>query len=801
MTVYITRTTEVPEIFILCSTETSCKQMEIDISTEGYDNYLEIHCNGSESCKSMRINVNDYTTTKIVCYTDHACDGLHIITDNSPNIEIIMMMHRYSSNILIAAAFDIIDRININCHPNQNEHRYFQYPAGQLLEDDHLLTEIKEKYESQELPCSQINISCESGYSLITGCRYDYVLNREFDLSRILENENGANCVWVDVFQIYSGYIAIDYETVNKHNISFSSYITFNTSYNDSQLSTICRHYFGNNASTQNTVSSISNIYDNVLHIIGGYNSDGIIVEILQPPVSRLLDESVSNLDCNDLSVMKPLQLFSIVRLQSTYENKDYLFLQLFARNTTFIVTSERLIEAFFGVPISLDIFHDIASKSNGFIFTIEMIIGIACGILCLFIICCYYYKKNRDKKLQLIKEKIRRREAKLQREKDTICVKNPLVVALAVGNYHNNQILKDLEVGIDIESLKIFCNRFNYDMHHVTLNQTNPKLYWKRSETLCFLKKEAKHFNDNVDSYDGLIVVLSGHGIENYILSSDSEYQENEWTNKIKKKSIHRMFSDKYPAVRDVPRIFIFDSCDGNADYDTDWRVLGDDEQESSSEEEKESIIPTIHAQTSTRNEDQPVLGKNVRSLSTNGNSWYQGEHNPDHKLVMIHAANPGFQAKLSVEEGSYLIKQFVDRTIQNLENNDNKLLGEIIDEIEKDLHNQKRKQLIAPHYQNGTRMINLMPRENAKEADEYVVKTANDNASIIKFHAVPSESEDSYIKYSRDKPSVPMKGVLEMIAIKEGAKSIEMKEDDDYKEMEHLWNKQKQDTDIDDE
>ena len=77
------------------------------------------------------------------------------------------------------------------------------------------------------------------------------------------------------------GKIAIDYDNANEYNITFSWLITFNTSFNDSELIKICIYCFGQQISTNNTIANISSIYDNILHLIVGYNSDGIITKVL----------------------------------------------------------------------------------------------------------------------------------------------------------------------------------------------------------------------------------------------------------------------------------------------------------------------------------------------------------------------------------------------------------------------------------------------------------------------------------------------------------------------------------------
>ena len=53
----------------------------------------------------------------------------------------------------------------------------------------------------------------------------------------------------------------------------------------------------------------------------------------------------------------------------------------------------------------------------------------------------------------------------------------------------------------------------------------------------------------------DALIVLLSCHGIDQHILTSDYK--------KVSKKDIHRTFS-RSGQSRDIPRLFIFDCCSG---------------------------------------------------------------------------------------------------------------------------------------------------------------------------------------------------------------------------------------------
>ena len=57
----------------------------------------------------------------------------------------------------------------------------------------------------------------------------------------------------------------------------------------------------------------------------------------------------------------------------------------------------------------------------------------------------------------------------------------------------------------------------------------------------------------------------------------------------------------------------------------------------------------------------------------------WTEDSKNPDYNLIIIHAANIGFRAKVNVEIGSYLIHGFTQKVKENIEKNQNKTLDVI--------------------------------------------------------------------------------------------------------------------------
>jgi len=101
----------------------------------------------------------------------------------------------------------------------------------------------------------------------------------------------------------------------------------------------------------------------------------------------------------------------------------------------------------------------------------------------------------------------------------------------------------------------------------------------------------------------------------------------------------------------------------------------------------------------------------------------WPQNESNPDHNLVVIHAANRGFKAFSTKGYGSYLIHFLMKSLTISLDRTCRRrccgprYLGEIIDEIQQVLE-EKEKQLVVPFYLNGTEHIAFRPKSKVSLA-----------------------------------------------------------------------------------
>ena len=238
-----------------------------------------------------------------------------------------------------------------------------------------------------------------------------------------------------------------------------------------------------------------------------------------------------------------------------------------------------------------------------------------------------------------------------------------------------------------------------NYEIYpYYQQNQTidTYKAYWLKQELLAFLRNRATALETNlsqsftVKKYDGLIVMISCHGISDdgreCIITSDYAL--------IEKESIHRIFSAKNAKSRGIPRIFLFDCCSGENQRDTTVRSPrinllsvdseGEDEEESSDDAGKN--IPTLSVVRSVTDETAvgPEMGKNAPER-VESVIWALDENNPDFGLITINAANSGFQSKMSCETGSYVVTQLTKRLAKNIYENDNKkFLSKILRSIQ---------------------------------------------------------------------------------------------------------------------
>ena len=106
---------------------------------------------------------------------------------------------------------------------------------------------------------------------------------------------------------------------------------------------------------------------------------------------------------------------------------------------------------------------------------------------------------------------------------------------------------------------------------------------------------------------------------------------------------------------------------------------------------------------------------GKNtVLESVQNVNDWTSSTKNPDYNLVLILAANSGYQAKMREDEvGSYLSYLFMQRVQRNIVDHGGKGLAAIMEDIQNALHDHGRQQTVNI-FNNNTRNMTIEINRN---------------------------------------------------------------------------------------
>eukprot|EP01084_Bolivina_argentea_P123873 219506_1 len=285
--------------------------------------------------------------------------------------------------------------------------------------------------------------------------------------------------------------------------------------------------------------------------------------------------------------------------------------------------------------------------------------------------------------------------------------MKNAMVLLIGIGSYDDdvdstdeqleNSYLANLDVDLDIKNLyRLFGDNYlNYTIYpNYNLEEQAVKINWTQAEVINFLTEKASLLENNLPFFDGLIVVISCHGLNDHICTSDYRM--------IHKTAIHRIFSVNHTSSREIPRIFIYDCCNGTYQYG------------------KGISVKEIHKSTAEKSEtdDQPKSYTTAHIQQRFSRIWDYNTRNPDHKLVEIHSSNTDFQAKMNNDIGSYMLYEFVTKVIDDLDNNKNQYIHQIFDDIQNELEN-RGKQLTTNTYNNNTGYIKFKPNKN-KDDDE---------------------------------------------------------------------------------
>ena len=362
------------------------------------------------------------------------------------------------------------------------------------------------------------------------------------------------------------------------------------------------------------------------------------------------------------------------------------------------------------GIVISMDHISQI----------LPIIIAFAAGFICLLLLCCAiliwikcatHKKFNGDQAQEL-------QDSKRQGAKHRTEITNALIANITVGEYDDTDTMPEgkslsLEVNAVIEDLKQFSRDFGYKYMPIT-----DKMYWSEQEILSFLRDDvgSEFFDENKrPKYDGLIVCISSCGNDDYVLTSDRQVMD--------KTAIHRLISNKYAAIREFPRIFIFDTCavpeavsmNGPAiDYDM---ALAANYKENNaqhvvaavSEEMDTGDVQNIEFQ---ERGSAPVIdvGKNtdfedVREL----NEWTHNTKNPDYNLVNINAVGLD-------EKSPNAIHYFTERVRENIDKQMELGLTYVEDSIKEDVRQQGDASFVSV-LNNKTRTMMIRKRTKRRK------------------------------------------------------------------------------------
>jgi len=289
--------------------------------------------------------------------------------------------------------------------------------------------------------------------------------------------------------------------------------------------------------------------------------------------------------------------------------------------------------------------------------------------------------------------------QIKLRREfAQYLQIKNGLIVCIAIGKYDspppNPEIklkFENLPVEADMKNLKKLAKFLNFEFLNVP--KSFGRLHWSKAKILQFLREdvaEACFDDDGQPNYDGIIVSVSGHGVRDCIVSSEYE--------RIDRTEIHRSISDQYAQIRKIPRIFLFDACNGDRNKEVISVKVDDVEKGGGMMQHIFSVDKSDSVEGGNTAGGAPDIMSAIQSemRKDEGNDM-ETEWNPDFNLVVVHGSNDGFISKMQSgsDVGSYLTYLFVEEVIQRIERGQMEGMDDLLRGIQRSLHKQG-KQLI---------------------------------------------------------------------------------------------------------
>ena len=570
------------QIQIVCVGANSCASSTISIySKRNID--LNLLCFHSHSCREMAVdlhgsNSGEYLSATVICHDSNSCRGLDIDAVDFPqNIGITVNATLWSEGISIHSPHP--ENVAVICGSN-DDHRYIEFDIDRMMNDDEMLAVARQEYgdDGGRLPCEGITVYCSDESDSRHKCVYEYDLNFNlksmFNSTKWLDLET-VDCYWLDLGDIRhtqckgtcngDSSMFLDVSRYRQQHESLHLNITFNGSveHEDTNKTTSfvrCQTYFGTEEDTGAAIRNIDVILDHVLDMITASHS---AIASSTFPISYRRNQR----DCvnEDINVIQLITNFTI----DTLEN-DTLIADIFDPNGVFHDQAQDLLSDYFRVSVVFGVQRITTEIENGVSKS-----SVALLVMCICSLCLGI--------MFLIQRRNRLKWEKM--EKKTIRIRNPMVIPIGIGDYsHDVGDIMRAKVGKltdlpcvrkDVEkAIEFFKDELNYDIfpdylndqqYYVQLRGDSKKYVkadWSKSELTDFLFAKSQFLaenresqNEGVPSYDALIVSISCHGYERGIFTADYR--------KILKEDIYRIFTSN-PTNRNIPRIFIFDSCSG---------------------------------------------------------------------------------------------------------------------------------------------------------------------------------------------------------------------------------------------
>ena len=251
------------------------------------------------------------------------------------------------------------------------------------------------------------------------------------------------------------------------------------------------------------------------------------IHKISIPPTTSLAEDE-RYIKCerqNEKNIVPIITYFAIESPSSDIEPID----ELFNEESKFINDSRNILTDVFGARVE---FEGDTEENNVFIgieeWVIILIIAGSVFIICVIIIGVLWRNKRRRAKLEAL----------------TQYISNPMIISIAIGKYDSKpkkELVEDVGYFRNLDGIEndiknvigTFSDTFDFNVLPEYDVNARIKIRWSLKEIMDLFNYQAQILEDNIvelddngviikDGFDGLVVIVSCHGIRNYIITSD---------------------------------------------------------------------------------------------------------------------------------------------------------------------------------------------------------------------------------------------------------------------------------------